>query len=86
MRLKQPTIPILWKLNNLSVDECLVGGKASVLMPLTTPPCSEDLRWFVLKNPVTVSKDQTASFRKIYPLTNRPVQALNGRKILAGGD
>ena len=53
---------------------------------LTTPPCSENVRWFVLRSPVTVSKDQTASFRKIYPLNNRPVQALNGRKILAGGD
>lgn len=53
---------------------------------LTTPPCSENVRWFVLKSPVTVSKDQTAGFRKIYPLNNRPVQALNGRKILAGGD
>lgn len=53
---------------------------------LTTPPCSENVRWFVLKTPVTVSKDQTAAFRKIYPLNNRPVQALNGRKIQVGGD
>lgn len=53
---------------------------------LTTPPCSENVRWLVLKNPVTVSKDQTVSFRKIYPLNNRPVQPLNGRKIQLGGD
>lgn len=53
---------------------------------LTTPPCSENVRWFVLKTPVTVSKDQTTAFRKIYPLNNRPVQPLNGRKIMAGGD
>ncbi len=53
---------------------------------LTTPPCSENVRWLVLKNPVTVSKDQTTSFRKIYPLNNRPVQALNGRKVQVGGD
>jgi carbonic anhydrase len=52
---------------------------------LTTPPCSEDVRWFVLKNPVTVSKEQTAAFRKIYPLNNRPVQPLNGRKVKEGG-
>jgi carbonic anhydrase len=53
---------------------------------LTTPPCSENVRWLVLKNPVTVSKDQTAAFRKIYPLNNRPVQPLNARKIQVGGE
>jgi carbonic anhydrase len=44
------------------------------------------VRWFVLKTPVTVSKDQTTAFRKIYPLNNRPVQPLNGRKIRVGGE
>jgi carbonic anhydrase len=33
-----------------------------------------------------VSKDQTTAFRKIYPLNNRPVQPLNGRKIRVGGE
>ena len=53
---------------------------------LTTPPCSENVRWFVLKTPVTVSKDQTTAFRKIYPLNNRPVQPVNGRKIRVSAD
>lgn len=53
---------------------------------LTTPPCSESVRWFVLKNPVTMSKDQVAAFRKIYPLNNRPIQPVNGRKIQVGGE
>lgn len=52
---------------------------------LTTPPCSEGVRWFVLKTPVAVSKEQTTSFRTIYPLNNRPVQPLNGRKVVEGG-
>jgi carbonic anhydrase len=39
----------------------------------------------VLKSPVTISKEQTAAFRKVYPLNNRPVQPLNGRKVLEGG-
>jgi carbonic anhydrase len=53
---------------------------------LTTPPCSENVRWLVLKTPVTVSKDQTTAFRKIYPLNNRPVQPLNGRKVRVGAE
>jgi len=48
---------------------------------LTTPPCSEDVTWFVLKSAVPVSKDQVAAFAKKYPHNARPVQALNGRAI-----
>ena len=48
---------------------------------LTTPPCSEGVRWQVLKEPVEVSKAQIAAFRKLYKMNARPVQALNGRSI-----
>lgn len=48
---------------------------------LTTPPCSEDVRWQVLKTPVTLSAAQLASFRKLYQMNARPVQPLNGRKV-----
>lgn len=48
---------------------------------LTTPPCSEDVRWQVLKTPVTVSAAQLAAFRKLYPMNARPVQPLHGRKV-----
>jgi carbonic anhydrase len=49
---------------------------------LTTPPCSEDVRWQVLKTPVELSSAQLASFRKLYAMNARPVQPLNGRKVL----
>ncbi len=50
---------------------------------LTTPPCTEGVRWMVLKQPVTVSKEQIAKFRRFFDDhdTNRPVQALNGRTV-----
>ncbi|WP_455288595.1 carbonic anhydrase [Cupriavidus necator] len=51
---------------------------------LTTPPCSEDVRWQVLKTPVEVSRAQLATFRKLYPMNARPVQPLNGRVVQAG--
>ncbi|HSD39837.1 MAG TPA: carbonic anhydrase family protein [Rhodocyclaceae bacterium] len=48
---------------------------------LTTPPCSEGVRWQVLKQPLEVSKAQIAAFRKLYSMNARPVQPLNGRKL-----
>lgn len=48
---------------------------------LTTPPCSEDVSWQVLKQPVEVSKGQLAAFRKLYRMNARPVQPLNGRVL-----
>lgn len=48
---------------------------------LTTPPCSEGVRWQVLKQPVELSKGQLAAFRKLYKMNARPVQPLNGRVI-----
>jgi carbonic anhydrase len=48
---------------------------------LTTPPCSEDVSWQVLKQPVEISKAQLKAFHKLYRMNARPVQALNGRKL-----
>lgn len=48
---------------------------------LTTPPCSEGVRWQVLKEPVELSKAQLAQFKKLYPMNARPVQPLNGRTV-----
>lgn len=50
---------------------------------LTTPPCSEGVRWHVLKNTVDLSGKQLASFQKLYPMNARPVQGLNGRTLQA---
>jgi carbonic anhydrase len=50
---------------------------------LTTPPCSEEVHWQVLKTPVELSASQLAAFRKLYKMNARPVQPLNDRKVLA---
>ena len=49
---------------------------------LTTPPCSEGVTWYVLKNQSSLSAEQLAAFAKIYPLNARPVQPSNNREIL----
>jgi carbonic anhydrase len=48
---------------------------------LTTPPCSEGVRWFVLKQHATLSQEQLQAFKKLYPHNARPLQPLNGRTI-----
>ena len=49
---------------------------------LTTPPCSEGVRWVVFTHPMTVSPEQIGAFTKLYTGNARPVQALNGRTLL----
>jgi carbonic anhydrase len=49
---------------------------------LTTPPCSEGIKWYVLKTPIEASSSQIAAFAKLYPDNARPVQPLNGREVL----
>ena len=50
---------------------------------LTTPPCSEGVNWFVMKDPVAVSKSQVKQFLSIVGENARPVQAANGRFVLS---
>lgn len=49
---------------------------------LTTPPCTENVTWFVMVDPNTVSPAQIERFAKLYPNNERPVQPLNGRAVL----
>lgn len=49
---------------------------------LTTPPCSEDVTWYVLQAPTLISKAQIEKFATIYPLNARPIQPLNDRVVL----
>lgn len=50
---------------------------------LTTPPCSEGVRWLVLKQPVSASAAQIEELIKVlgHP-NNRPVQPIGARVVL----
>jgi len=48
---------------------------------LTTPPCSEGVKWYIRKTPTRLSKKQIAAFTAVYDHNNRPVQALNERTL-----
>lgn len=48
---------------------------------LTTPPCSENVLWFVMKNPILVSEEQVKNFGRIYPMNARPLQPKGDRLV-----
>ena len=56
-------------------------GYYSYMGSLTTPPCSEGVRWLVMKQPVQVSAEQIAIFSRLYRNNARPVQPGFGRLI-----
>lgn len=49
---------------------------------LTTPPCTEGVKWIVMVEPVEMSAAQLAAFTHIYKGNNRPLQALEGRRLI----
>jgi len=92
------TIDAIWKNLPAEKEKAVavpgVSVDASTLLPkdrayytfqgsLTTPPCSEDVTWFVLKSPMKIADGEIAQFAKIYPMNARPTQPTNGRPIEA---
>jgi carbonic anhydrase len=77
----------------LNAEDLLPGslGYYSYAGSLTTPPCTEGVRWFVLRRPVQVSEETVARLHEVigdfpdydgFDRNNRPVRPLNGRVIL----
>ncbi len=69
-----------------------VGIKPTFLLPnkrgyyayfgsLTTPPCTEGVRWIVLKTPLEVSVQQVRRFQQVMGQNVRPLQAVNARAV-----
>ena len=91
----QATIQTVW--NNLPLDKFETMSPSILLDPMEMvptrrdyytymgsmeqPPCSENVLWLVMKQPVQASAAQMALFSRLYPLNARPVQATNGRII-----
>jgi carbonic anhydrase len=48
-----------------------------------TPPCSEDVHWFVFQEDLSISREQLRAFAALYKMNTRPVQDAHGRKIEA---
>ena len=93
---EHPVIQTLWNYMPLEVGMDVTPPNASIdlarLLPpsreyytymgsLTTPPCSENVLWMVLKNPIQVSPQQIGVFARLYPNNARPVQPANDRLV-----
>jgi carbonic anhydrase len=93
-----PTINAIWKNlpkeKEKETSVQAVNVDAASLLPaekgyytfqgsLTTPPCSEEVRWFVLKTPVKIAESEITAFGKLYPMNARPTQPINGRTLEA---
>ncbi len=48
---------------------------------LTTPPCSEGVKWNVFVEPMTISEEQIEAFEKNYQVDARPIQPTNSRAV-----
>ena len=94
---ENPLLATLWKNipseKGKAVDIAGVTVDVSTLLPadhgyytfagsLTTPPCSEGVTWYVLKNQSSISPAEVAAFAKLYPRDARPIQPSNGRQVL----
>ena len=48
---------------------------------LTTPPCTEGVLWLVLRQPMSLSREQLALFSRLFPNNARPTQPSFGRVV-----
>ena len=69
---------------NIALDSLLPESRGYFTYQgsLTTPPCSEVVRWLLLDTPVTLSAKQIAAYRAIYDGNARPLQPLGERDLL----
>jgi carbonic anhydrase len=93
---ENPTIKSLWEHIPAGGKERAVEGmKINVmdLLPvdhgfyrfpgsLTTPICNEGVQWYLMKNPIEMSRAQIDEYEKYYHQSARPLQPLNNRPVV----
>lgn len=92
---EHPVIQTLWNHMPLETNEDVTPAEPidlNALLPenrayytymgsLTTPPCTENVLWMVMKQSVGASAEQIGIFSRLYRNNARPIQPANGRLI-----
>ena len=68
----------------VDIDELLPESRTTYRYDgsLTTPPCSESVKWFIATEPIQLSSEQIKAFTALITGNNRPVQPLNDRTVV----
>jgi len=77
--------PVSIELSKTDIEGILPSNKEyyKFMGSLTTPPCSENVKWNVFKTTMSISKEQIKQFFNIFGHSNnRLLQDVNGRTIL----
>ena len=74
------------EVNNMSIDATgflpTDRGYYTFTGSLTTPPCTEEVTWCVLKHPISVTAGEIERFSRLYRDDARPTQPLYDRVVL----
>ncbi|KIM09190.1 MAG: hypothetical protein KU28_00670 [Sulfurovum sp. PC08-66] len=71
---------------NVTVNDLLPADKTHYyhyMGSLTTPPCSENVAWYIFQEPIELDAQQIGLFRTHHANNFRPVQPLHGRVLEA---
>jgi len=70
--------------NELNIEDILPKERSyyHYMGSITTPPCTENVRWYLLKQSIEMSANQIDRLVRLLRFNARPTQNLNGRIIL----
>ncbi len=70
---------------HVDVDALLPKSRTSYRYEgsLTTPPCKEGVKWFVLTDPIELDANQIHTFEALIEHNSRPVQPMHGRLVVS---
>jgi carbonic anhydrase len=77
------TLPFNHSVNLSVFDSHLRGSYFAYQGSITTPPCTENVQWYVMSKPAVISGSNVLAFKDKFPnpMNNRPEQPLNGREV-----
>jgi len=81
---KQKGVETHYEAVTVDVDALLPRSRSSYRYDgsLTTPPCSEGVRWIVMTTPIQLAAAQIRAFTAIIHDNNRPTQPLHNRSVI----